>query len=107
MREGLLRIVDILTGTVVGRVARGTPNAEPTTHEARTAIKKLRALLRLIRPAVSQQSFETEDKRLKGAAARLVFARDAEVSREGGAIHGALQPGALSTTFTASQGYCS
>jgi hypothetical protein len=66
LREGLLRIVDILTHTVVGRVASGTQNAEPMTHEARTAIKKLRAFLRPIRPAVSQQFFEAEETTERG-----------------------------------------
>jgi CHAD domain-containing protein len=82
LKTGLVRVVDALIGSVMDRTGNSSQNCAPLVHDVRTTIKRLRALLRLIRPAVSQGFFDRENTRLKAAAARLAFARDAEVARE-------------------------
>lgn len=49
-------------------------------HQERTTIKRLRALLRLIRPAVDPAFSNHENARLRTAAQLLSFARDTEVA---------------------------
>jgi CHAD domain-containing protein len=81
MRAGLLRIVDVLTDSVTERSAQPSLNGDQGVHLVRTTIKRLRALLRLIRPAVNPAFFNNENARLRSAAGLLSFARDAEVAR--------------------------
>jgi CHAD domain-containing protein len=45
-------------------------------------IKRLRALLRLIRPVISERVFARENRRLRKAAWRLSLARDSDVARQ-------------------------
>ena len=80
LRLGLLRVVDALTDSVTGSLAH-LSNGEPDIHLVRTTIKRLRALLRLIRPAVDPAFFNRENRRLRTAAGLLSFARDSEVAR--------------------------
>ena len=81
MRAGLLRAVDVLTDSVTERSAYPSLNGDQGVHLVRTTIKRLRALLRLIRPAVNPVFFNNENARLKSAAGLLFFARDAGVAR--------------------------
>jgi CHAD domain-containing protein len=55
-----------------------TPDAT-AVHETRKAIKRLRALLRLLRPRMRESVYRRENAALRGIAARLAGARDAEV----------------------------
>jgi CHAD domain-containing protein len=48
----------------------------------RTTIKRLRALLRLVRPVISKSFFERENTRLRKAGDRLSVFRDPTVSRQ-------------------------
>jgi CHAD domain-containing protein len=48
-------------------------------HEARKALKRLRALLRLVRDDLGEQTYERESALLRDAGARLARARDAEI----------------------------
>jgi CHAD domain-containing protein len=81
LRTGLLRVVDALTDSVTGSLGYLPHNGEPDIHGVRTTIKRLRALLRLIRPAVDPAFFNRENRRLRIAAGFLSFARDTEVAR--------------------------
>ena len=58
------------------------PGDDPVAdgHFLRTTTKRLRALLRLIRPAIGKGVFERENARLKRAASRLASSRDRAVA---------------------------
>jgi CHAD domain-containing protein len=81
LRNGLLRVVDELIDSLTNSQAHVSQNGEEDIHRVRTTIKRLRALLRLIRPAIDPAFFNRENARLRTAAALLSFARDAEVAR--------------------------
>ena len=81
LRTGLLRVVDALTDSVTGDLPHLSDNGEQDIHQVRTTIKRLRALLRLIRPAVDPAFFNRENGRLRTAAGLLSFVRDTEVAR--------------------------
>ena len=51
-------------------------------HLIRVTIKRLRALLRLMRPVISEMDFDRENARLKKAARRLSLVRDSGVARQ-------------------------
>ena len=82
LRSGLLRAVDALTDSAADSLSYESRNYEQDIHQIRTTIKRLRALLRLIRPAVDPAFFNRENARLRTAAGLLSFARDAEVARQ-------------------------
>lgn len=48
-------------------------------HEARKHLKKVRALLRLVRPALGEQAYRRENDALRDAAGQLSATRDADV----------------------------
>jgi CHAD domain-containing protein len=79
LRTGLLRVVDELIGSLTTNQSHLSGNGEDI-HLVRTTIKRLRALLRLIRPAIDPAFFNHENDRLRTAAGLLSFARDAEVA---------------------------
>ena len=80
LRDGFLRVVDELTDSVSENLADPARNGEPDIHGIRTTIKRLRALLRLVRPAIGPAFFNRENARLRVAAALLSLARDTEVA---------------------------
>jgi CHAD domain-containing protein len=80
LRTGLLRVVDELIGSLTTNQAHLSRNGEEDIHRVRTTIKRLRALLRLIRPAIDPAFFNRENDRLRTAAGLLSFARDTEVA---------------------------
>jgi CHAD domain-containing protein len=57
----------------------GATNGERAVHETRKAIKRLRALLRLLRGRLGEATYAREDKALRDVAKQLAGARDAEV----------------------------
>jgi CHAD domain-containing protein len=57
----------------------GSPPDEKAVHETRKALKRLRALVRLLRPELGEEAFARESAALRGAGRRLAAARDAEV----------------------------
>ena len=79
---GLLRVVDSLIQYAVGRIERPTNDRAEDVHLVRTSIKQLRAILRLVRPAIGRAFFERENAHLRKAAGRLAFARDTDVARQ-------------------------
>jgi CHAD domain-containing protein len=80
LRSGLLRVVDALIDSAADGLSNESRNGEQDIHQERTTIKRLRALLRLIRPAVDPAFFNRENARLRTAARLLSFARDTEVA---------------------------
>jgi CHAD domain-containing protein len=81
LRHGLLRTVEVLTDSLKGH-SEPLRNDEQSIHRIRTTIKRLRSLLRLIRPAVEPVFFDRENGQLRTAARLLSFARDSEVARD-------------------------
>ncbi len=57
----------------------GGPSTQEAIHETRKALKRLRALVRLLREELGEQQFKREHAILRDAARRLAGARDAEV----------------------------
>jgi CHAD domain-containing protein len=82
LRGGLLRVVDLLIDSIIDVPSHHSWNAEQDIHEVRTTIKRLRALLRLIRPVIDPEFFNRENGRLRTAAGLLSLARDTAVARE-------------------------
>jgi CHAD domain-containing protein len=64
--------------------ARLTSRDDPAAaiHDARRCLKRLRALLRLIRPALAETSYRREANRLAGIGRLLADARDQHVMRQ-------------------------
>lgn len=81
LRHGFLRSAESLTGSVTAHSEKSGDDEE-ALHRLRTTIKRLRALLRLIRPAVESSFFDRENERLRTAARLLSGTRDSEVARE-------------------------
>ncbi len=65
--------IDLLAG------AGGTLAAATSVHETRKALKRLRALIGLLRAELGEREFAREDALLRDAGLRLAGARDAEV----------------------------
>ena len=81
LRHGVLRTIETLINSVTAR-PKQSRNDERSIHRIRTTIKRLRALLRLIQPAVGTEFFDRENERLRNVARLLSFARDSEVARD-------------------------
>jgi CHAD domain-containing protein len=82
LRAGLLRIGDSLIQNAADRIMCPTSDPGEDVHLVRVTIKRLRALLRLIRPVISRTAFDRENKRLRKAASRLSSARDLDIARQ-------------------------
>ena len=80
--QWVARTVHGLIAPVVRRARQPHRGQEETIHLIRTTTKQLRALLRLLRTAISPATFTEEDARLKNAADRLAPGRDRAVARE-------------------------
>jgi CHAD domain-containing protein len=79
---GVLRVAEDLIDSITAPGERPELGEGEYIHNVRTTIKRLRALLRLIRPVVGETFFNRENARLRKAGRRLAVARDAEVARE-------------------------
>ncbi len=79
---GILRVAENLIDSITDSCEHPKQNEGEYVHNVRTTIKRLRALLRLIRPVVGETFFNRENARLRKAGRRLAVARDAEVARE-------------------------
>jgi len=78
---GLRRIVDELIKSAIACIKEPSREREEELHQVRLAIKRLRAILRLLRPLVSKTFFKRENARLRSAARRLARLRDLSVAR--------------------------
>jgi CHAD domain-containing protein len=79
---GVLRVAENLIDSITDSGEHPEQEEGEHVHHVRTTIKRLRALLRLIRPVVGETFFNRENARLRNAGRRLAVARDAEVARE-------------------------
>jgi CHAD domain-containing protein len=81
IHDGLVRISGELIQKAVARIDHGGNNRAEDLHQVRLTMKRLRALLRLVRPVISKALFRRENRRLKRIARSLSSFRDATVSR--------------------------
>ena len=79
---GLLRVAKSLIQHAVGCIEHPNNDRAEDVHAVRTSIKRLRAILRLVRPAIGRTFFERENAHLRKAARRLAFTRDTDVARQ-------------------------
>ncbi len=82
LRAGLLRVADNLVENAVERIRKPSSDGVEDLHFVRVTIKRLRAILRLIRPAIKKRAFHRENLRLGAVARRLSIARDADVAKQ-------------------------
>ena len=71
-----------LIDRAVHRIENPSGDRTEDVHFVRTMIKRLRAMLRLLQPAIAAASFERENVSLKNAARRLAGLRDAAVGEK-------------------------
>lgn len=82
VRDGLVRIAAEWIGVALAKIDRaGGARAAEDLHQVRVTVKRLRALLRLVRPVIGRSFFRRENARLKRITNRLSSFRDAVVSR--------------------------
>jgi CHAD domain-containing protein len=79
---GVLRVAEELIDSITVSGEHSKEDEAEYIHSVRTTIKRLRALLRLIRPVVGETFFNRENARLRKAGRRLAVARDTDVARE-------------------------
>jgi CHAD domain-containing protein len=63
-------------------LAGGPDDIDHAVHEARKAIKRLRAILRLVRTEIGERAYRYENRTLRDAARRLAAVRDGAVAVE-------------------------
>lgn len=71
-----------LIDTALDRIRHPAPDRGEDLHDVRIAIKRLRAILRLIRPVTGKSFFERENACFKKARRRLAFSRDTTIARK-------------------------
>jgi CHAD domain-containing protein len=79
---GLARMAAELVDAAVNRIDHPTSDRAEDIHQIRVSIKRLRALLLLLRPVISEVAYERENGRLRDAAQQLAGSRDAAVARK-------------------------
>ena len=77
--EGIQRINLELRAAVIGLINEPSADVDTAVHEVRKCIKKLRAVLRLCRPAVKASLFRRTDRALRNFAREISGARDSAV----------------------------
>jgi CHAD domain-containing protein len=76
---GVTRVFDTLFQNAIERLEHAGSNREGDIHAVRTTIKRVRAILRLIEPAIANASFRKENQRLKKTARLLAPMRDVAI----------------------------
>ena len=71
--------IELLGGESTGGRGDGRPLDKEAVHDTRKALKRLRALVRLLRAELGERQYKREHAILRDAARRLAGARDAEV----------------------------
>ncbi len=79
--DGIRRIAVEQIEMATGKLA-AKENTPALIHDARRCLKRLRALLRLIRPALDEDTYRQEAERLSDIGKLLAEARDAHVMRQ-------------------------
>src|SRR5687767_7156781 len=77
--DGVCRIAAERVERAISRLKRSRNPLGEAVHEVRMDIKKLRALLRLVRQAIGKKTFQREAAALREAAACLAAVRDARM----------------------------
>ena len=95
LKRALVSLID----RALHRIESPSGDCTEDVHFVRTTIKRLRAMLRLIQPAIRAAAFERENVSLKNAARRLAGLRDAAVGQKmlerlAKAARGKREPGA-------------
>ena len=80
--EGLTRVIDAQFGIALAVTASPHDEQPASVHETRKAIKRLRAMLRLVRDSISHDVYHTDNAALKLIAAELGAVRDSWVMAE-------------------------
>ncbi len=79
LAAGLSRVACEQIDSVSSRLGDSATVGAADVHESRKSLKRLRALTRLLRPALGEEAYERENGDLRDAARHLAGARDAEV----------------------------
>lgn len=79
LSEGLDRVIDAQFEIALGVASRTPDERAGAVHETRKAIKRLRAMLRLVRDSISLDCYHTDNAALKLIAAELGAVRDSWV----------------------------
>ncbi len=79
LAAGLSRVAREQIDSVTSRLGNDATVGAADVHESRKSLKRLRALTRLLRPALGEEAYERENGDLRDAARHLAGARDAEV----------------------------
>jgi CHAD domain-containing protein len=78
--EGIVRIAEGRIDHAIDELKGKTDSTpEEAVHEARKDMKKLRALLRLVRGELGEETYQRENARFRDAARELAGVRDADV----------------------------
>lgn len=75
--DGLLRVQDEQLHIAAGELTSKNGNLDESVHEARKAIKKVRSVLRLMRP-ILPALYQQENRELQGVGRKLSQLRDAQ-----------------------------
>jgi CHAD domain-containing protein len=81
VHEAIVRISGTWIDDALERIRHPSEDRGEDVHSIRTTIKRLRALLRLIKPVIAPAFFKRENTRLRNAAERIAFKRDADAAR--------------------------
>jgi CHAD domain-containing protein len=79
---GFARVAGEVINRAVNRIRHPTSDRDEDLHTVRTAMKRLRGTLRLVRPMISDTYFNRECAHLRRSACRLAFSRDITVARK-------------------------
>jgi CHAD domain-containing protein len=79
---GVRRVSEALLRHAIARIQHPGCDRDEDIHAVRTTIKHLRAILRMIRPAISEATFRRQNAEWKNAAQRLGRDRDLTVGRQ-------------------------
>src|SRR6478752_2215331 len=78
--KGVRRIANSAIDRALHVIGEPTVDTDEDIHVIRATTKHLRALLRLVRPLLPDETFKTEDEHLRKAARMLAGLRDAVVA---------------------------
>lgn len=82
LQEGIARIACAEIDDAVERLTKKRNDLVETVHEARKDVKKLRALLRLVRPGLRTKTYRYENEFFRDIGHQLSDARDAQIMIE-------------------------
>lgn len=78
VEAGFRRVADEQLAKILGRLAKD-PDGETAIHDARKSLKRLKALLKLVRPGLAAKDYKREYATVRDAGRLLSGARDFEV----------------------------